>query len=133
MGIELFERAVGGGGQLLKAEIRPLRGRSDRVGLLLLTFDLGRIAVGVEPATSSLTVSYVASPDETPPGLEDAVEEDPWWRIVGSPLARVWKPDAAGGAICLQFRGDDQSPRIVTLEPHGGSVEIRLENSPASV
>ncbi len=128
MGIELFERAIRGGGQLLSAEVCPLGGRTDRVSALMLTFDLGRIAVSAEPTTGSLVVDYVESSDQAPPGLEDAGEAEPWWRLLGSPLARTW---AAGsgheGAVCLQFRAADQSPRVVTLEPGGGGVSIRLE------
>jgi hypothetical protein len=131
VGIELLERAVRGGGQLLTAEICPLGGRTDRVGALVLTFDLGRIAVSVEPLTKSLVVDYVESRDQAPPGLEDAGQEEPWWRLLGSPLARTWTAGPGHeGALCLQFRADDQSPRIVTLEPRGGSVSIRLESAP---
>jgi hypothetical protein len=129
MGIELFERAVAGGGQLLRAEVRPLGGRRDRVSALILTFDLGRITVAAEPATSRLSIDYVASPDDVPPGLEDAGEDEPWWRILGSPLARTWPAPGREGAVCLQFRADDQSPRVVSLVPRGGSVAIRLEQA----
>ena len=131
MGIELFERAVSGGGQLLRAEVRPLRGRSDRVGAIVFTFDLGRISIGIESRTSALTVDYLDPGDAAMPGLEDASEEEPWWRILGSPLARTWPAGPEHeGAVCLQFRGDDQSPRIVTLEPRGRGISIRLENAP---
>ena len=130
MGIELFERAVRGGGQLLKAEVRPLGDRTDRVGGLLLTFDLGRIAVSVEPLTKALVADYVDASASVPPGLEDVREEEPWWRVLGSPLARC---EAVGpeheGAVRLQFRADDQSPRIVTLTPRGGCVAIDLEDA----
>jgi hypothetical protein len=30
----------------------------------------------------------------------------------------------------MQFRADEQQPRIITLEPQGASVRIRLENPP---
>jgi hypothetical protein len=131
MGIELFERAAAGGGQLLRAEVRPLDGRGDRVSALLLTFDLGRIAVAAEPATSRLAIEYVPSRDDVG-GLEDASEEEPWWRLLGSPLARAWPagPDGKGG-LYLQFRASGQSPRVVALEPRGGSVAIRLERPEA--
>lgn len=133
MGIELFERAVSGGGQLLKAEVHPVAGRAGVVSAVLLTFDLGRISVTVEPATASLLIDYVDPGEGAPQGVEDASEEEPWWRVLGSPLARAWPagPDHEG-SVCLQFRGDADSPRIVTLSPHGGAVGIRLENPPAA-
>ena len=131
MGIELFERAVRGGGQLLGIEVCPLAGRSDRVSRLLLTFDLGRIAVSVEPASRRLQVDFVASPEEAPAGLEEVREEEPWWRVLGSPLARAWEGGPGQESkLCLQFRADDQSPRVIALEPSGGSVCIRLEPLP---
>ena len=126
----MFERAVRGGGQLLSVGVRPLGGSTDQVDTLVLTFDLGRIAVSVEPTTESLVVDYVESSEQEPPGLEDAAQEEPWWRLLGSPLARTWAAGPGGDAVCLQFRADDESPRTVTLEPHGGSVSIRLESDP---
>ena len=117
---------------MLNAEVCPVAGRSDRVSELLLTFDLGRIAVRVEPIGQALQVDFVASSDEAPPGLEEAREEEPWWRVLGSPLARTWEGGADRPAkLCLQFRADDQSPRVISLEPEGGSVAIRLEPHPA--
>jgi hypothetical protein len=130
VGIELFERAIQGGGQLLRAEVSPLGETRDRVSVLLLTFDLGRMVVTAEPATESLLVEYVESPDHTPAGAVDASEEEPWWRVLGSPIARAWPAGPSEGSVCLQFRADDQSPRVITLEPRGGCVTIRLENSP---
>lgn len=130
MGIELFERVVHGSGQLLGAEVCLLGGRTHEVGALVLTFDVGRIAVRVEPRSQSLGIEFVASPEQVPTGLEAAREEEPWWRVIGSPLVAAW----AGGpghetAVCLQFRAADQSPRVICVEPRGGSVAIRLETS----
>lgn len=131
VGIELFERAVRGGGQLLNAGVCPLAGRLDRVSRLLLTFDLGRIVVSVEPVSQQLVVDFIASEDEAAAGLEDAREEEPWWRVLGSPLVRTWEGGAGHeGRVCLQFRADDQAPRVISLEPNGGSVSIRLEPLP---
>lgn len=129
--MELFERAVKGGGQLLRADVAPLGDRMDRVSVLMLTFDLGRIAVTADPRTDALGVDYLESAAHAPAGLQDASEEEPWWRVLGAPIARAWPlgPEAEG-AVCLQFRADDRSPRIVSLLPRGGSVVIRLENLP---
>jgi hypothetical protein len=132
VGIELFERAVAGGGQLLRAETAPLGAGPSPVAVLALTFDVGRIEVRADPAAAALAIDYVESADQLPDTLEDASEEEPWWRVLGSPLARAWPagPDHPG-AVCIQFRGDDQNPRIVTLQPRGAAVAIRLENPPA--
>lgn len=128
MGIELLERAVKGGGQLLRAEASPVAGQADRVAVLLLTFDLGRIAVSADVRAAALRIEYVASAERTPQGLRDVSEEEPWWRVLGSPIARVWPvgPEPEG-ALRVQFRADDKSPRVVGLAPRAGAVAIRLE------
>jgi hypothetical protein len=132
MGIELFERAVKGGAQLLKAETRPVAGHGDRVAALVLTFEVGRIAVSAEPANAcNLRIEYVASAEEAPPGLKDASEEEPWWRVLGSPIARSWSAGPEHeGAVCIQFRADDENPRVLTLQPQGGGVSVSLETPP---
>ena len=130
MGIELFERAVEGGGQLLRAEARVVGGASNHVAVLLLTFDVGRILVRAEPATGALVIDYVEAADKAPAGLTDASEEDPWWRVLGQPLARVWPVGDAGESVCIQFRADDENPRLVTLEARGQAVGVRLETPP---
>ena len=130
MGIELFERTVSGGGQLLRVDVSPLGGGAGRVAALMLTFDLGRITVTAEPATGALLIDYVDSPEHTPGGLQDASEEEPWWRLLGALLARAWPAgDDPHGAVCIQFRADGQSARTVILEPRGPGVSIKLENS----
>ena len=130
VGIELFERAVAGGGQLLRAEAALAGDSATRVSRLLLTFDVGRVLVRAEPATGSLAIDYVVDSDEAPPALTDVSEEEPWWRVLGQPLARAWPVDDAGGSVCIQFRADDQNPRLVSLEARGGAVAIRLEAAP---
>ncbi len=130
MGIELFERAVQGGGQLLRAEVGYAG--DGALAAVLLTFDLGRIAVLPEPATGSLSIEYVDVPERVPDGLSDASEEEPWWRLLGQPIARVWPAGPADeGSVSLQFRADDQNPRIVTLAPRASGVSVRLESPPA--
>jgi len=132
VGIELFERAISGGGQLLQAEIAPLGADTATVAMLALTFDVGRIVVHAEPGGAELSIEYVESPEQISKALQDASEEEPWWRLLGSPLARAWPPGPDHpGAVCIQFRGDDQNPRVVTLQPRGSAIRIRLENPPA--
>jgi len=134
VGIELLERAIQGGGQLLRAETASGGGPSPVLspGVLLLTFDLGRIVVSAEPSTRTLAIEYVETGESAPSGLHDASEDEPWWRLLGNPIARVWLAGSDHpGAVCIQFRADDQSPRILTLAPVGSEVEVRLETPPA--
>lgn len=118
--LEIFERAVGSGGRLLKVE-------GDRagakLGLLVLTFDIGRILVTADgtaqaaaDATSAgaadgtakaanagaadgatLTVRHVLERAALPPGLVSLQEEEPWWRLLGHPLTAVWPGDVEWG------------------------------------
>jgi len=131
MGIELFEHAAEAGAQLLEVDSSAESGNAALLSLLLLTFDVGRILVRPEPSRHDLSIEVVAAGAPLPPGLSSAREEEPWWRLVGHPLARVWVPEGAlSSAVCLQFRADEQSPRIVTLEARGASLGVRLENPP---
>lgn len=131
MGIELFERAADANAQLLEALVCAESGDAAKLSLLLLTFDVGRILIRPDPERESFSIEVIAAGAPLPPGLVNAAEEDPWWRLLGSPLARVWEPEGAlHSRVCLQFRADGQSPRVVTLEAQGASVSIRLENPP---
>ena len=132
VGIELFERAASGGGQLLRAELASGSGSGQRTSVLLLTFDVGRVLVRAEPATGGLVVEHVETSEKVPDGLVDASEEEPWWRVLGQPIVGAWPLDDQGAALRIQFRADDQNPRRVTLEARGGQVAIGLE-SPAAV
>jgi hypothetical protein len=128
VGIELFERAASGGGQLLRAELSSLGGSAQHVSVLLLTFDVGLVMVGVEPRTGSLRVEALMTAEDAPEGLQDAAEDEPWWRLLGSRLTRAWPAgDDPDGALCLQFGADDASPRFVSLEPMGAGLAIKLE------
>ncbi len=131
MGTELLERAADKGAVLLRAETLPTPGSSDLVAALLLTFDLGRVLVRSDPTRSELELEYLEPGAEMTADLQDAAGQEPWWRVLGGALARVWSrgPGLAQGT-CLQFRADEQNPRIITLEPRGASVAVRLENSP---
>jgi hypothetical protein len=100
----------------------------------LLTFDVGRLLVSVDPDSGDVTSHYLESDAEAPPGLVDAAESDPWWRILGAPLVRVWvgEPTPSGGrGLRLQFRADAEKPRFVTLDPDGPLVWVGLEAAQA--
>ena len=62
-----------------------------------------------------------------PPGLEDASEDEPWWRIMGGPLAKVWAGEIGAQGMKLQFRADTDNPRVLVLEPSGSEVKISLD------
>lgn len=131
MGAELLQRAAEHGAVLLQAETLPGAGEGELVAGLLLTFDVGRLLVRSDPVRSELEMEYLEPGVAAPAGLQSAADQEPWWRVLGGPLARVWSsgPELANGA-CLQFRSDEQNPRIITLEPRGASVWVRLENLP---
>ena len=130
MGIEFFERAIEGNAVLLKAETGGAVG-TQPAKMLVLTFDVGCIELHVDPARKELAITHVKTPEQSPHDLADVTEQEPWWRLVGCPLARVWSAgDVLRGGLCLQFREDDKNPRIVTLEPRDARVSVRLENPP---
>lgn len=135
----LFERAAGGGGQLLRVERLPDgagrkgagregaegAGEAEREGVgraWLFTFDVGRILVTAEGG--ALRGDHLVSAEDVPSGLVDASEDEPWWRLLGNPLTRVG-PESPDG-LDLQFRHDDANPRRVHLGIESGHVSARL-------
>ena len=65
--------------------------------------------------------------DEIPAGAEDVSEEEPWWRLLGAPLARVWDGEVGVHGLRLQFCADDENPRIIVLQPSGSEVQVTLD------
>jgi len=133
--MERLQRAADAGGRVLKAErLDPgSAGEAQRAAAFLITFDVGRILVSVDASRGDLANFYLEPGDEAPPGLVDATEDEPWWRILGAPLVRVWFGDAtpAGGGrgFRLQFREEDDNPRIIALDADGPLVRARLEEA----
>ncbi len=139
LGIELFQRAVEGGGRILRVERRAPTGHADdpQAGIAyLLTFDVGRILVGSDGAGDRLELAFVESDDEAPQGLEDLAEEEPWWRVLGNPLCGAW-PNAPGDAaesattggltsVCLQFRPDDENPKLIAMRAESPGVRVSI-------
>jgi len=142
LGFELFERAAEARGRILKAErMAPANGDVDATfgQGYLLTFDVGRVWVGVELPTGRLDLSHLEVGQPVPAGLEDLIEEEPWWRVLGNPLCAAW-PDAAGegaqsavgaapGSVCLQFREDDQNPKLIVLTATPDRVRVSVRES----
>jgi hypothetical protein len=129
--MELLERAAGKGAVLLQVDARTAAGSDELASALLLTFDVGRMLLRANPRRSELEAEVLEPGERPPAGVESAADREPWWRVLGAPLLRVWPvgPALASG-VCMQFRADEQQPRIITLEPQGASVRIRLENPP---
>lgn len=121
--MERLERVVEAGGVLLKAE-RFAGPNPQLVAGLLLTFDVGRLLVEVDPGGGTVRTTLIETKDAIPPGMEDAAEEEPWWRLIGAPLSRA---TASSAGVRLQFRADNENPRIVVLENDGGEVRVELD------
>jgi hypothetical protein len=140
VGIELFERAAEAQGRLLRAEALSLPGGGspspERAGGYLITFDVGRIFVAADPSTGGLSIRQVESPDELSGELSALDDEDPWWRIIGNPITRVWPGSTGTGAaagagavedVRIQFREDQENPKVISLRFEGGEVGVSLE------
>jgi hypothetical protein len=125
--MDRFEKVAEAGGQLLRVDgVEPtgIGGSS-----LLMTFDVGRVLVSADPVGRHLVAEVVASLEDTPGELAPANEEEPWWRVIGNPLVRV-SPLVEGTALSqgvrLQFRADDDAPRIIALSSRGPGVSAAL-------
>jgi len=141
VGIELFERATESGGRILRVEqLAPADGRADAAHGpgYLLTFDVGRILVAATPSTSRLVLSEIPAADELGAQLWTLDEEEPWWRLAGCAVTRVWPIGMGEGAeagdgdvqgVRLQFRADDENPRFVSLGFDDGGVRVALEDA----
>jgi hypothetical protein len=129
MAMEILERVAAAGTQLLRAELQPSGGAGDGVAALLLTFDLGRVLLHVDPATGLLAEHLLDAGDATPPALEVADEEEPWWRVLGSPLVRALEINPGQGVlgVALQFRQDADNPRRIAILARGEGLTVQLQ------
>jgi hypothetical protein len=126
--MELLERVVEADGQLLRAQCYA-EGADPEYALvtgLLLTFDVGRILMWADQVGAGLQHMLVEDVEDLRQGMVTLDEEEPWWRILGSPLVRLWPTDDATG-VRLQFRRDEGSPRYITLTKEGSHLRITLE------
>lgn len=114
--MELLERVVETGGQLLRVERDPAG--------LLLTFDVGRVRFRATPGGDGVAAELLAPGADASAGAVDAGEQEPWWRLLGNPLTAVW-PEA--GALRLRFRPESANPKVVRLAIAGGGVQAVLE------
>ncbi len=116
--------------RLLRVERVPARGRRSvqRAHALLLLFDRLQHSVRADPEQQALDVAVSGAPL-----LEDALradEDEPWWMLLGAPLAAAWQAtDEKGGSrtLELQFREDASNPKVVTLRLVDGQISIRAQ------
>ena len=124
--MERLIRVVEANGRLLKAD-RLGAGGSTLASGFLLTFDVGRLLFEVDPAAGKVRTMIIEGTDEIPPGIENASEDEPWWRVLGAPLARVWAGEVGAQGLRLQFRGDHENPRFITFAPSGSEVQVQID------
>lgn len=131
-GLAILERAAEARGKILRAEAD--RGGAS-VGLLALTFDVGRILI--TPADAGIEVSAVDVREALPDGLGSLDEEEPWWRLLGQPLTAAWPGGVEEGVgasglgslmiLKLRFREESANPLVVRLEATGSAIRISLD------
>lgn len=131
-GLEILERVAEARGKILRAE-------GDRagatVGLLALTFDVGRVVI--EPGPSGLVVQTAADRAELPGGIGGLDEEEPWWRLLGHPVTAAWPGGVEEGVgasglgslmiLKLRFREENENPRVIRIEATGETMRVTLE------
>ena len=92
----------------------------------VLRFDRGALEVSVAGRGLALALAPGALPDSDAEILD---ESDPWWTVIGAPLAGAWSSTDTDGrrvALELQLRRDDENPKRISLEPRGGRLEARV-------
>ncbi len=128
--MRLLERIAELGAVLLRVErvAAPVADDDVFASAFLFTFDVGRILVNPDRA-GGLRALHIDSRDAVPPDLEDASADEPWWRVIGSPLCRSSALGAGEVGARLQFRPDDENPRRIALVVEAGVVRSELEGA----
>ena len=131
--MELLKRTAGAAGQLLRVETQFEGPSGDELSGLLLTFDVGRVVLRADSASDSLVEQYLEAGDSQPVDWVIADEEEPWWRVLGSPLSRVLDIDPGSGSVgvALQFRQDDDNPRRIAVLARDGRLVVQLQQPSA--
>jgi hypothetical protein len=121
-----LERVVAARGRLLQAERVPVPGPAGgrASSALRLVFDVGVVTVRSEVEEGDLKVEVGVSASTRPEVFVPASEEEPWWMVMGCPLARV--EDRAAGGVRLQFRADHENPRRIEVFPGSGGIQTSL-------
>jgi len=127
-GFEVLERVREAKAKLLSVERLPAMGATDddtKAASFLLVFDAGRILLSPRPAVAALHAMPLDVEEESPGGLVSAVEEEPWWRLLGCPLSSL-SLDAGGAAIRLGFLADRDLERQLLVAMNGEMISARL-------
>ncbi|MBN1654467.1 MAG: hypothetical protein JXA30_11915 [Deltaproteobacteria bacterium] len=126
--MDLLEQVASLGGRLLRVEryAEAKKREAGTVPALLLTFDVGRILIWASAAKRELVLEMIADREELPSGLIKLDEEEPWWRVLGSPLAAARAEDDRRG-YRLQFRQDNHNPRHLSLTVNGDTIQVRIK------
>lgn len=142
MGIEVFERAAEARGRLLRveqlvaADVEP----DPQCGVgFLITLDVGRILVAADRTHAGLLIRHIESAAEVESIQRVPLDEaEPWWRVAGNPITRVWPGGAGEGAesgagvlreVRLQLREDDENPKVISLRYESGAVRVAEEGA----
>jgi hypothetical protein len=118
--MKVFERAAEAGGQLLRVDRLTSPGDGKTPVAMLLTFDVGRILLSADPDHDRLDAAAIPEAESVPGGLEDASEDEPWWRLLGCALveAEAATPDR----LRLAFRLSGGRVRTVIFERRGAGL-----------
>ena len=122
---EFLDRVVDAGGVLLRVEC--LHPDGSNAVAILLTFDVGRLLFSARPEGRGLAAMSLQKPEDLPGGLEDAGENEPWWRLLGNAVCAVESPAQNAEIVRLQFRRAEGNPRFITLSATGAAVRVELE------
>ena len=111
-------------GQLLRVELEPAVADPQGFRVALLSFDTGRLWLGVHEDGG---IEMRLTDEGAVSGMVRAEEEDPWWKLMGTGIwAGRAELDAEGRQtrVDLQFRQDEENPRIVSLWVRDGALRV---------
>ena len=89
-----------------------------------------------DAANGGLRLARVKERGDLSGALLPLEEEEPWWRVVGNSITRAWLATAGVGAatsggevsaVRIQFREDEENPKVISLSFEGGSVRVTTE------
>jgi len=129
--MERLQRAAEANARLLKVESLGRAAGTFASGFLL-TFDLGRLLVRQEAATGEVRSVLLESREGLGEDLVDVGEEEPWWAVMGNPIVRTWRCEPGSRSapgLRIQFRPDDQSPKVIALIPEGLGVRVFVDKT----